>query len=187
MHIALGIYEGKEINDAPKGGIFSPRALTIKEEIFTIIDTRVREAVVLDINDPNGAYGIEALSRGATVCRFLNPDKNDAALVEENLRIIGLDPKDLVVNDTCDAFLKNPTVGEFITEKYDVIFCQPKNPGDFKHLKTLLSKQKPSGVTVIIYPHNEKFKFPEDIDGFQVAETREFDDMKVAVLLKVNV
>lgn len=187
MHIAIGIYEGKEINDAPKGGIFSPRALTIKEEIFTIIDTRVREATVLDVHDSNGIYGIEALSRGATVCRFVNPDENEAKLVSENLRVIGLDPKGMVVNDACEEFLKSPTVGEYLTEKYDVIFCQPKEPADFKNVKTLLAKQKPSGVTVVIYPHNKAFKFPEDIDGFQVVETREFDDKKVAVLLKINI
>jgi len=187
LHIAFGIYEGKEINDPLKGGVFSPRALTIKEEIFTIIDTRVREATVLDINDLNGIYGIEALSRGAAVCRFVNPNINEINLINENLRIIGLDPRSLVVNDSYSQFLKSPIVGEYLSEKYDVIFFQPKFPDDFKDIKLLLSKQKPSGVTVITYPHNKKFKLPEDIDGLQVVEAREFDDRKVAVLLKINV
>jgi len=186
MHIGTGIYEGKELKDPVSAGPLSARALTIKEEVFTIIGVRVSEATVLDINDSNGMYGIESMSRGAAVCLFVNPTKGETDLIAENLRIIGVDPEGLTITDEIQRFLDSPTVGRFLTEKYDVIFFDVKEKDDLNALKSILKKQKPSGVTAVIYPNKSEFSFPEDIDGFKVVETREFDDKKVAIILKVN-
>jgi 16S rRNA G966 N2-methylase RsmD len=186
MHIGTGIYEGKEIKDPEFNGSLSARALTIKEEIFAIIGVRVAEATVLDINDISGMYGVEALSRGAAVCLFVSPEKQEADLTAENLRIIGVDPEGLVINDKISGFLKSPTIGQYLTEKYDVIFFEIKEAGELNSIKTVLEKQKPSGVTIIIYPNNSQYVLPKDTDGCEVVETREFDDKKVAILLKVN-
>lgn len=186
MHIGTGIYEGKEIRDPEFAGPLSARALTIKEEVFTIIGVRVAEAAVLDINDKNGMYGVEALSRGAAVCLFVHPGENEAALIAENLRIIGIDPEGLVINDKIEGFLESPTIGQFLTEKYDVIFFEITVKDELLSIKRVLEKQKPSGVTVVIYPNNTEYDFPKNLEGFRVVETREFDDRKVAVILKVN-
>lgn len=186
MHIGTGIYEGKEIKDPPGCGPLSCRALTIKEEVFTIIGTRVNEATVLDLNDSNGMYGIEALSRGASCCRFVNPNEKEVELIKVNVKTIGLDPTDLVLKDGPKEFLENPTIGECAEEKYDVMFFEMKAKDDFGILTNVLEKQKPSGVTVLIYPNSNIFKMPENIKGFQVAETREFDDKKVVIILKTG-
>lgn len=186
MHIGTGIYEGKEIKNSIGAGPASARALTIKEEIFTIIGVRASEATVLDINDSNGMYGIEALSRGSAVCLFINPVKAEADLVSENLRIIGVDPAGLVINDKVGGFLKSPTVGEFLTEKYDIIFFEIKEKNELNAIESVLEKQKPSGVTAVIYPNHPQYILPGGFDGCSVVETREFDDKKVAIIMKVS-
>jgi 16S rRNA G966 N2-methylase RsmD len=186
MHIGTGIYEGKEIKEPFNAEPFLARSLTIKEEIFTIIDTRVAEATVLDINDANGIFGIEALSRGAAVCLFVESDQKQADLVTENLKIIGIDPTDLVICSKVDDFVKNPMIDEFVTEKYDVIFFEIKEKNELSIIKKIADKQKQSGVMVAIYPNNPDYTFPTDLDGCEIVETREFDDKKVAILLKVN-
>jgi 16S rRNA G966 N2-methylase RsmD len=187
MHIGTGIYEGKEIKDPIGVGPLSARNLTIKEEVFAILGVRVAEATVLDINDPNGLYGIEALSRGAAVCLFVNPEKSEAKLVSENLKIIGIDPAGLVINDKAESLFMNPTTGQFVKEKYDVIFFEIKAKEEISLVKTILEKQKPSGVTAIIYPNNKDFELTIDnFEGCRVVETREFDDKRVAIVLKIN-
>lgn len=186
MHVGFGIYEGKEIC-SPKGcGPLSTRALTIKEEIFSIIDTRVNEAHVLDINDSNGIYGIESLSRGAICCRFVTCRKEEAEVIRKNLKAIGVDPKGLVFEDTIREFLENPTLGECVIETYDVIFFELKGSDDLSLINAVLSKQKPSGVTAIIRPNNDTFKIPKKFDGSQIMDTREFEDKKVEIILKAN-
>jgi 16S rRNA G966 N2-methylase RsmD len=185
MHIGTGIYEGKEIKDPVGAGPLSARALTIKEEVFTIIGVRVNEATVLDINDTNGMYGLEALSRGSAVCLFINPDKNQASLIAENLRIIGIDPEGLVIGDSIKGFIQNPMIGQYLTEKYDVIFFEIKEKDELSEISAVLEKQKPSGLTVIIYPNHSEYVLPESAEGYRIVETREFDDKKVAIVMKV--
>lgn len=187
MHIGIGIYEGKEIKESENVEPLSARSLTIKEEIFTIIGTRVAEATVLDINDESGMYGIEALSRGAAVSLFVNPEKKQANLVAENLRIIGIDPDGLVINDHVEGFIKNPMIGEFVTEKYDVIFFEIREKDELSMIKMVAEKQKHFGVMAVIYPNKSEYVFPIDMDGSEVVETREFDDKKVVIILKVNI
>lgn len=184
MHIGIGIYEGKEIKDPESWGGVSTRALTIKEEIFTIIGTRISEAAVLDIEDENGIYGIEALSRGAAYCRFINYEKNEAKLVSSNLKVVGLDPRDLVVNQQIKEFLEKPLLNEYAIETYDVIFFAATTPKDFEILPELIKKQKTAGLTILIHPCSEELDKIELSKDIQVAETREFEDKKVKVLIK---
>lgn len=186
MHIGTGIYEGKEIKDSAESQTFTARGLTIKEEVFTIIGTRVLEATVLDINDSNGMYGIEALSRGATCCRFVNSRKEETELTAENLKIIGVDPADMAINDTPANFIKNPVIGECGHEYYDVIFFEIREKSEMGLIEPVLEKQKGAGVTAIIHPQMADFVFPKDIDGHEIVETRDFDDKRIVLLLKTS-
>lgn len=186
MHIGFGIFEGKEICSPDGCGPISTRTLTIKEEIFSIIDTRVNEAHVLDVNDENGIYGIESLSRGAICCRFVNSKKEESEIIKSNLKSVGVDPKGLVFNDNIKEFLKNPTLGECVIETYDVIFFELKGSDDLDSMKNVIGKQKPSGVTVVIRPLNDNFAIKDKIDGAKIVDTREFEDKKVEIILKAN-
>jgi 16S rRNA G966 N2-methylase RsmD len=185
MHIGTGIYEGKEIKDPVAIGAFSARALTVKEEVFTIIGVRINEATVLDINDANGMYGIEALSRGSAVCLFVNPDEEEGNLIAENLRIIGVDPDGLVIKDTIKEFTESPITGQIISEKYDVLFFSINEMDELRDIRGVLQKQKASGLTVIIYPNHPEYQLPSDLDGCRVVENREFDDKRVAIIMRV--
>lgn len=179
MHIGTGIYEGKEIKE-PVGKVLSPQALTIKEEIFTIIGTRILDAEVLDLSDANGMYGIESLTRGAKMVSFFNEDETEAALVSENLRTLGVDPEKMVQQAKPEEALKADS-------KFDIIFFQVQEAAEFKIIPDILEKQKDTGASVIIYPNKNGFELPEHPDHSKVVERREFDDQKVDVLLKVNV
>jgi 16S rRNA G966 N2-methylase RsmD len=186
MHIGTGIYEGKEIKDSRESQTFTSRGLTIKEEVFTIFGTRVLEATVLDINDSNGMYGIEALSRGATCCRFVNPRKEESDLTAENLKIIGIDPTDMAITDTPENFLKNPIIGECGHEYYDVIFFEIRDKNEMNLIEPVLERQKAAGVTAVIHPQMADFVFPSNIDGHEIVETRDFDEKRIVILLKTS-
>jgi 16S rRNA G966 N2-methylase RsmD len=183
MHIGTGLFEGKVISEPEDCSGRSCRALTIKEEIFTVIGSRVFEAKVLDINDINGMYGIEAMSRGAVIARFVNPEKAETKATEENLKIVGIDPKTLTFRQTIGKFLNSPTVEEVSKEQYDVIFFEVKSKDDFDFVNEVFQKQKNDGVTVIIYANLIGFELPE-IEGGEIVETREFEDRKVAMVIK---
>lgn len=183
MHIGTGIFEGKVLAEPKDQNDISCRALTIKEEIFTVIGTRIIEAKVLDINDVSGMYGIEAMSRGAVISRFVNPEKNEIKLTEENLKIVGIDPKTLTFSQTLKDFINSPKVPVIADEKYDIIFFEIKSKDDFDFVNQVFEKQKPNGVTIFTYANLIGFELPE-IEGGEIVETREFEDRKVAMVIK---
>lgn len=180
MHIGTGIHEGKQIKEACT---LSSRFLTIKEEIFTIVGTRVVGARVLDINDSNGMYGIEALSRGAKCAKFINPDISEAKLTSDNLASIGLDPAKMVVCDGAKEYLTSDDP-ECAGEEYDVGFFEIEKKEEMELLEHVLVRQSEIGVTVVSYPDSSEFILPDIPEGFKTVETRDCEDKKIAIILK---
>lgn len=87
---------------APAGRSFRPTSDRVKEALFSILAIRVPGATVLDLYAGSGALGIEALSRGAESCTFVEKNRSHLALARENLvktgfleqsRLMGLDAR----------------------------------------------------------------------------------------------
>jgi 16S rRNA (guanine966-N2)-methyltransferase len=74
----------------------------VRESIFNALDSLevLRDAEVLDLYAGSGALGIEALSRGATRCTFVEQDRGALAAVRANLATTGLaDRAEVVAGD----------------------------------------------------------------------------------------
>ncbi len=67
-----------------------PLADRVKQAMFGALNERLPGARVLDLFAGSGAGGIEALSRGAASCDFVERDAGAARIIEENLRRTGL-------------------------------------------------------------------------------------------------
>ncbi|HEX9080310.1 MAG TPA: 16S rRNA (guanine(966)-N(2))-methyltransferase RsmD [Desulfuromonadaceae bacterium] len=86
MRVIAGQARGARLA-APRGMHTRPTADRIREALFNIIRSRFTlEGVhVLDICAGTGSLGIEALSRGAASCTFVEHDRNAAAILKRNL------------------------------------------------------------------------------------------------------
>jgi 16S rRNA (guanine966-N2)-methyltransferase len=62
-----------------------PTSDRVKEALFNILGARVHEALVWDLFAGSGAIGIEALSRGAARCVFVERDRFHLEIIKENL------------------------------------------------------------------------------------------------------
>ena len=98
-----------------------PRPTTdkVKESLFNIIQFEIEGRRVLDLFGGTGQLGIEALSRGADHCTFVDMRKEAAALIRENLRLTGLSERSRVVQGDALSFLSS------CGEKFDVILLDP--------------------------------------------------------------
>ena len=74
----------------------------VKEALFNIIRESVEGARVLDLFSGCGALGIEALSRGAASCLFVENDPNLARLLSQNVAKCYLSERSEVLQ--CDFF-----------------------------------------------------------------------------------
>jgi 16S rRNA (guanine966-N2)-methyltransferase len=107
----------------------------VRQALFSILGERVENARVLDLFAGSGALGLEALSRGAATCCFVDDNRQATGVIAENLtksRLVG----GHVIRAEVAAFLRRDAA------VYDLIFADPpyfKNAGDHDHVGSLLA------------------------------------------------
>ena len=72
MRVISGSARGCKLHPVP-GMTTRPTTDRVKESVFNIIQTHIRDARVLDLFAGTGQLGIETLSRGAALCDFVEP------------------------------------------------------------------------------------------------------------------
>ena len=103
-----------------------PTTDVVRQAIFSILGERVANARVLDLFAGSGALGLEALSRAAATCVFVDEHRQAAQVITENLAKSRL-PGGRVVRAEVSSFLRRDAAS------YDLIFADPpymKHPGD---------------------------------------------------------
>ena len=88
MRITGGAAKGIPIK-APKGLETRPTSDKVREAVFQTIGPFLPEARVLDLFAGSGALGLEALSRGANFCCFVEKELSAARIIGENLEKTG--------------------------------------------------------------------------------------------------
>ncbi|MBU1275103.1 MAG: 16S rRNA (guanine(966)-N(2))-methyltransferase RsmD [Proteobacteria bacterium] len=76
---------------APPGLATRPTGAKMRQALFNILGPRVAGARVADIFAGSGALGLEALSRGAAWCLFVENNRATARLIQANLASLGLE------------------------------------------------------------------------------------------------
>jgi 16S rRNA (guanine966-N2)-methyltransferase len=88
VRIVAGSRKGHRIA-APKGVVTRPTSDRVRESAFSIVGP-VEGAAVLDLFAGSGAMGLEALSRGAASCLFVERDREAARVIQANLEKLRL-------------------------------------------------------------------------------------------------
>ncbi len=83
MRITGGAARGI-ILDVPQKGEVRPATDFARERIFNCIGPLIKNAIVLDCFAGTGAYGLEALSRNAQKCLFVEQDLNVITVLKSN-------------------------------------------------------------------------------------------------------
>ncbi len=118
MRVITGTARGKRLGEL-KGEETRPTTDRVKEGVFSSIQFEVEGRRVLDLFGGTGQMGIEALSRGAAHCTFVDLRKDAVALIRENLQRTELTERATVVQGDYLAFLTR------CREKFDLVFLDP--------------------------------------------------------------
>jgi 16S rRNA (guanine966-N2)-methyltransferase len=87
---------------APKGVVTRPTSDRVREAAFAIVGP-VDGAAVLDLFAGSGAMGLEALSRGARRCVFVERSREACRVIEQNLRQLRLTGAVVLCQDVLGA------------------------------------------------------------------------------------
>ena len=118
MRIITGTARGRKLGQL-QGMDTRPTTDQVKESIFNIIQFDIEGRRVLDLFAGTGQLGIEALSRGAASCTFVDQRKEAVALVRSNLKLCQLSEKARVVQGEGLSFLYT------VREPFHLIFLDP--------------------------------------------------------------
>ena len=88
MRVITGSARGRRLEE-PAGRDIRPTTDLVKEAAFSIVQFDVEGRQVLDLFAGTGQLGIEALSRGAAGCVFVDRSRAAAELVRRNLKRCG--------------------------------------------------------------------------------------------------
>jgi 16S rRNA (guanine(966)-N(2))-methyltransferase RsmD len=101
MRVIAGIYRGRKLA-APPGEDVRPTSDKVKEALFSMLasiasplggDAPLAGKSCLDLFAGTGALGVEALSRGAASCVFVESSRTAAEALAENIeRVVGAGP-----------------------------------------------------------------------------------------------
>jgi 16S rRNA (guanine966-N2)-methyltransferase len=117
--VIAGLAKGLRLHMVP-GGDTRPIGDRPKEALFNIIGMGIQDSRFLDLFAGTGSVGIEALSRGATLCVFLDIQQIAIRTIRDNLQITGLDQSALVLRKDAFLYLRSE-----IKQTFDFIYIAP--------------------------------------------------------------
>ena len=94
MRIIAGQWRGRPLK-APPGMATRPSADRTREALFSMLASRLgsfEDLAVIDLFAGTGALGLEALSRGAASCTFVEQDKTALDALRANCTTLGVRP-----------------------------------------------------------------------------------------------
>jgi 16S rRNA (guanine966-N2)-methyltransferase len=181
MRVVGGSLRGRTLA-APKSQLIRPTADRLREALFNILvhayDNPVEGARVLDLFAGTGAFGIEALSRGAAFTLFVDDSAEARALLRENVATLGLGGTSRIFRR--DATKLGPA---HPVEPFSLAFLDPPY-GKGRAEQALASARAggwfvPDALVVVEEAKKSAFAVPE---GFVEIERRGYDDTEFVVL-----
>lgn len=184
MRIVAGRFKGRTLV-APVGQNTRPTSDRARQAVFNILEhapwsNGLHEARVIDLFAGSGALGLEALSRGASFCLFVETDEAARGAIRENMDAFGLFGAARVHRrDATDLGVRPGSAGE----AFDLAFLDPpyrKGLGE-----TALARLregnwlKPGAVCVLERGSDEE---PFGVEGYEELDARDYGAARVHFL-----
>jgi 16S rRNA (guanine966-N2)-methyltransferase len=178
MRIISGIARGRRI-DAPEGLNTRPTSDRVKESMFNIIQKKIFDKAVLDLFAGTGNLGLEALSRGAVSCIFIERDKNTFGILKNNIKSLGFEKMCEVYNQ--DAFVALNLLGKRGIS-FDLIFLDPPYGKGMieKALEIINTGMLLKDGGLIVSEYDEKDIMPEKIGSIHIYRTEKYGRTRLA-------
>jgi 16S rRNA (guanine966-N2)-methyltransferase len=169
VRIIAGSHRGQRI-DAPKGLETRPTSDRARESAFNLIGP-LDDATVLDVFAGSGAMGLEALSRGAASCVFIEQSREATRTINANLDKLQLRGT-VIQQDALRALSAE-------RRTYDLVLCDP--PYDYRdHARLgpqLARVIAPNGLLV----YETAAKIEPEIDGLTIRTSRTYGSARLTL------
>ena len=160
MRIVSGEARGRKLRAPKSQGITRPMADKIKEALFSVLASLgVEYDRVLDLYAGSGGIGIEALSRGASWCDFVDRDNHAVRAIRENLEHVGFADRGRIHQVPVLTAIRGAR------EPYDMVLFDPPyaDPDIISTLDALSLSNAVRDGTIVAVGHSPRVDLPERI------------------------
>ena len=169
MRIIAGSARGRTF-DAPQGRDTRPTLDRVRENVFNILQMKVRGAKVLDLFSGSGAMAFEAISRGAAEAVLVDIDRAANAVQRQNAAKLRMEGQCRILQCDWQMAIRQLTA---TGERFQVIFLDP--PYAMHDMVPVMEAMRPllAEDAVILLEHEAKM-FPATPDGFELYDSRKY-------------
>lgn len=160
LRIITGKFKGRvlEVSDVSR-----PITDRIKTSIFDTISPIIEDARVLDLYAGSGAFGLEALSRGAKTATFVELDESAQQVIKKNINITHTENQTTVYGYSVISFLKKTE------DEFDIVMLDPPfaltSDQKFNDLSLAAQITAKGGIIIFRFPSKEQYtKIPENLE-----------------------
>lgn len=186
MGLTMRVIAGKarSLNlKSPVGEDTRPTTDRIKETLFNILQPHLADCVFVDLFSGSGAIGIEALSRGAAKCYFVENGQNAFTSMMDNITFTKLIDESIILKQDVFFAVKNS-----INEKVDIIFMDPPYniECEKKVLEILSNKASIDNNTLIVVESSLEtdLSYVSQL-GFSITKEKKYKTNKHTFLYKI--
>ncbi len=172
MRVITGSARGRKLKTL-EGMDVRPTSDKVKESMFSIIQFDIPGASVLDLFAGSGQLGIEALSRGASHCVFVDKSAASTAVIRENISSTGFVKSSRILTMDSIDYLKTAKNG------LDIALLDPPYRMGLieKAMPLLYSKMNDGGI--VICEHESELILPDEIGGFKVLKRYKYGNVSL--------
>ncbi len=178
MRIVAGQYGGRHL-ESPKDNAIRPTNDKVRGAIFNILGARIEieGTNILDAFCGSGALGLEALSRGAKHCTFIDNARQSLDLCKRNTEALNADKNAIFHLKDSSKFIATITA-----EPFDIILLDPPYNKDLI-LPTLAGLKQTNLIakdSYIVIESERKWNAPLP-DNFEIKTEKIYNDTKIII------
>jgi 16S rRNA (guanine966-N2)-methyltransferase len=183
MRIIAGTFRGRAVA-APAGRSTRPTADRTRQAMFNVLDhgpwaIGLKDARILDLFAGSGALGLEALSRGASFCLFIEADAQAEAAIAGNLDRFDLPGRAQIERRDATTLLARPVS----QSPFDIAFLDPPYFMNLapQTLAGLIAGRWLAGPAIVVVEQGAG-EAPVSVHGFEAVARRTWGAAQVSYL-----
>ncbi len=179
MRIISGISRGTKL-ETLEGQDTRPTLDRVKEPLFSIIQSYIYQAQVLDLFSGSGALALESLSRGAKYAVCCDNSRKAIEIIKQNTKKTHFENNVKIINQDFKKCLE-----ELENIKFDIIFLDPPYKTDYwlTAIKIIVEKDLLNQDGIIIFETDREEDDIQELENYvRIKDSRKYGRVKLLFL-----